>query len=120
MAYAVWRLNSALGHFGSWCEGCPCHSHSSELLPASRWKRQHAFTANAGAAAVGAPLLFCPVKGARAPEMACGDHIKDALPICKCGFPNHSLLALVVVVCDFASVRKRLQAWLPPQTWLSG
>eukprot|EP00969_Alexandrium_andersonii_P329714 14569938-Alexandrium_andersonii.AAC.1 len=81
MAYAVWRLNSTLCHFGSWCEGCPCHSHAAS----TRWKRQRAFTADAGADTVGAPLLFCPVKGARAPEMACGDRIKDPSPTCKCG-----------------------------------
>ena len=66
-------LDSATEHFSNWCEGCPCHP-----LPhlKGRWRRQRDYMLGSGLLDLEAEahLLSCPMKGARAPEMASGDH----------------------------------------------
>lgn len=65
------HLAAAMEHFSKWCEGCPCHS----LPPtSSRWKRQRFFMKEAGHSFSDGSLEACALKGARAAELACGDH----------------------------------------------
>ena len=67
----VWMLQSLLDNLMSWCEGCTCHQDA--MAAPTRWKRQRRYMEMAGMP-LGAQLASCPLKGCRAPEIACGDH----------------------------------------------
>lgn len=72
LRHMVLHLQTAMSHFAGWCEGCPCHA-----LPRAdgRWRRQRGYMQDTGRDPdYGRGLLACPLKGARAPELACGDH----------------------------------------------
>ena len=75
MAHVVSQLQLVLDRFGDWCESCPCHG--GVVYGHSWYLRTKQYMKMAGISAEAADnLQTCPLKGCRAPELACGVHME--------------------------------------------
>ena len=70
-AHMIYCICCGADTLASWCEGCPCHEEA--VNQPTRWMREAKYRQIAGAAA--SQHRPCPVKGCRAPGVACGDHL---------------------------------------------